>query len=264
MGRPLVFISYLRASGSGWAFALFERLRSEGLQPDEVFFDRKEGDIPSGNDFWIEINAALETCQVVLAIIDEHWEESVVRIPPPVVVEELGQGIAMNRVVIPLLVNDARFPRQLPKGLGALGRITALSMPPDYWSEAIGRLIKRLNLPHLRDAAQREIDFAGPKAVSVGKAAEDEGSRQRLLYEVANLSPADRARRLEELRFDESFIGGTLSPEEQAMIRLMEPEDQARYLLQKRMQEKAEKAALLSQLQSLRHQTAMSVINNIR
>ena len=61
-----------------------------------------------------------------------------------------------------------------------------------------------------------------------------------------------------------TVIGGALTNNELAMIQLMDPKDRARYLLQKRISEKAEMAVLLSQLQSLRHQTAMSVINNIR
>jgi hypothetical protein len=74
--------------------------------------------------------------------------------------------------------------------------------------------------------------------------------------------------------FDENFedpssmpgqvIGGTLTNDERSMIQLMDPKDRARYLLQKRIQEKAEMAVLLSRLQTIRHQTAMSVINNIR
>jgi hypothetical protein len=80
-------------------------------------------------------------------------------------------------------------------------------------------------------------------------------------------------RMVEQLgKFDSSFvspfigdvIGGTLTTEEQVMISLMEPKDRARYLLQKKMQEKAEMAALTSQLQGLRHSTAMAVIKNIR
>lgn len=59
-------------------------------------------------------------------------------------------------------------------------------------------------------------------------------------------------------------IGGTLTEDEQAMIALMSPEDRARYLLAKRIDDKAEMAVLLSQLQSERHETGMSVINNIR
>ena len=56
----------------------------------------------------------------------------------------------------------------------------------------------------------------------------------------------------------------TLTDDERQMIQLKDPKDRARYVLQKRIQEKAEMAVLLSQLQALRHQTAMSVINNIR
>ncbi|MEV4641128.1 hypothetical protein AB0J80_27680 [Actinoplanes sp. NPDC049548] len=59
-------------------------------------------------------------------------------------------------------------------------------------------------------------------------------------------------------------IGGTLSDDERAMIRLMDPKDRARYLLRKRIQEKAEMAVLLSELQSLRHRTALAVIADIR
>ncbi|MGQ0573775.1 MAG: hypothetical protein ACT4RN_06170 [Pseudonocardia sp.] len=59
-------------------------------------------------------------------------------------------------------------------------------------------------------------------------------------------------------------IAGVLTPQVQAMLALMEPKDRARYLLQKKQQQRAEVTALLSQLQGLRHSTAMSVIRNIR
>jgi len=59
-------------------------------------------------------------------------------------------------------------------------------------------------------------------------------------------------------------VGADLSPEETAMLGALDPEDRARYLLQKRMQEQAEVAALVSQIAELRHQTAMDVINAIR
>jgi hypothetical protein len=58
--------------------------------------------------------------------------------------------------------------------------------------------------------------------------------------------------------------GETLSSDEKAMLALMSPSDRARYVLQERIQERAEMAALLSQLQSLRHETAISAIDNIR
>jgi tetratricopeptide (TPR) repeat protein len=49
-----------------------------------------------------------------------------------------------------------------------------------------------------------------------------------------------------------------------ADLSLMSPKDRARYLLELRLNDKAEMDVLLRQLQSMRHQTAMSVINNIR
>jgi hypothetical protein len=55
-----------------------------------------------------------------------------------------------------------------------------------------------------------------------------------------------------------------LSPEEQQMVSLMDPDDRARYILQKRMSDRAQMAALLADIQAKRHEAAMSVINNIR
>ena len=60
------------------------------------------------------------------------------------------------------------------------------------------------------------------------------------------------------------IVGSELSPEEDALVALLDPDDRARFLLQKRIQQQAETASLLAQVQQLRHETAMSVINNIR
>ena len=58
-----------------------------------------------------------------------------------------------------------------------------------------------------------------------------------------------------------------LTPAEQVLLAQLQAEDPDaahRFLLQKNLQERAELAALLSQVQQLRHETAMSVINSIR
>lgn len=55
-----------------------------------------------------------------------------------------------------------------------------------------------------------------------------------------------------------------LTPEERALLAQLDSSDQKRFLLQQGIQEKAELAALLSDLARLRHETAMSIINNIR
>lgn len=55
-----------------------------------------------------------------------------------------------------------------------------------------------------------------------------------------------------------------LTPEERALLALMDPKDRARFLLQKRLAEQAETAAMLSDLEAIRHEAALSVIRNIR
>ena len=57
-------------------------------------------------------------------------------------------------------------------------------------------------------------------------------------------------------------IRGILTNAENTTINLMHPKDRARHLLQKRIEEKAEMAVLLSRLQALRHETAASVVND--
>ena len=59
-------------------------------------------------------------------------------------------------------------------------------------------------------------------------------------------------------------VGEELTPEEAALVGQLDPRDRARFLLQKRIQEQAEIASLLSQVHQLRHDTAISVVNGIR
>lgn len=58
--------------------------------------------------------------------------------------------------------------------------------------------------------------------------------------------------------------GTNMSNDERQMLAEMDPKDRNRYLLQKRMQEKAEIASLLSNLQKMRHDAAMAIISNMR
>ncbi|MBX7101594.1 MAG: hypothetical protein K1X89_28025 [Myxococcaceae bacterium] len=58
--------------------------------------------------------------------------------------------------------------------------------------------------------------------------------------------------------------GTNMSNDERAMLAEMDPKDRNRYILQKRMQEKAEIASLLSNLQKMRHDAAMAIISNMR
>jgi hypothetical protein len=86
---------------------------------------------------------------------------------------------------------------------------------------------------------------------------------------ISSIQGVIRARAEKELQLKRGFpyigdVRATLSPEERSMLGLMDPKDRAYYLLQKKMQERADMAELLSKLQALRHQTAMETIKNVR
>lgn len=164
--------------------------------------------------------------------------------------------------------------RQLPPRERQVLAIAGLRPNPDlpYVST-----VTRLNPAATMLYQQRGLDLLEPLL----PAATDQLTVRELISRAAPYDPASLS--IDDLNigasvrtggFDPDFadsetlpgqvIGGTLTDDERAMIQMMDPKDRARFLLQKRIQEKAEMAVLLSQLQSLRHQTAMSVINNIR
>ncbi|MEV6758471.1 hypothetical protein [Streptomyces sp. NPDC051214] len=61
-----------------------------------------------------------------------------------------------------------------------------------------------------------------------------------------------------------TVIGGTLPRWRKHLLRYMSPRRRARYLLRRRLKDEAATGILLEQLSALRHQTAMSIIDNIR
>jgi hypothetical protein len=157
-----------------------------------------------------------------------------------------------------------RVPATLLRARSAAGEWTAravrvlrVALPPVSIAPA-SRSAWQLLLPHVLVATQRLIDHDGDISpdwswliVQVGRY--ELAVQQGFVAEFATVSTRPG-----------EVIGGTLTAAERAMIQLMGPQDRARYLLQKRSDEKTEMAVLLSQLQGLRHQAAMSVINNIR
>ncbi len=147
--------------------------------------------------------------------------------PRPGLTERLGDSVAL--VLAPLLedrlaANDA---------VGALRRYSLITLAGAGWV-SVHRLVQAVTLDQM--SADLASEWKRAAAALIDAAIPDHSWP----------------------------LGGSLSDEEMAMLVPMDPKDRARYLLQKRIQDKAEMRALLWQLESLRRQTAMSVISNIR
>jgi hypothetical protein len=144
-----IYVSYRRTDAAAYAGRLFENL-SHHFGPGFVFMD-VEGGISRGEDFSQAINTALNTCDVALVIIGQHWATSAgpdgkLRLDDPDdwVRVEIAAVLRRNILVIPVLVDGARLPEpgNLPEELRPLCRHNACELSNPRWSFDVGELIK--------------------------------------------------------------------------------------------------------------------------
>ena len=145
-----VFISYRRQETAWPARQLYDVLVAE-LGADRVFKD--VDDIDPGDDFVEQLQSAVGSCEVLLALIGPQWltiknAKGERRIDDPEDFVRLEVQTALNRDdvrVIPILVDNAKMPtpQELPPGLAALARRQAIEINPVNFDTH--RLMKVLN-----------------------------------------------------------------------------------------------------------------------
>jgi len=142
-----VFVSYRRQDSSHVAGRLYDRLAIQ-FGPSRVFIDVDT--IEPGVDFAEAIARAVETCEVLLAIIGPGWltaaDESGRRRledPDDIVRIEIEAALAPNVRVIPILTENAVMPRRqdLPESLASLARRNALAVRHDTFRYDADRLV---------------------------------------------------------------------------------------------------------------------------
>jgi len=147
---PGIFISYRRADTEGQAGRLFEGLRRR-FGEDRVFMDVT--DIDAGKDFRLEIERAVGTSDVLLAVIGKEWLQSRkptgerrLDDPEDLVRLEIAAGLRRNIVVIPVLVEGTGMPgrRDLPDELQPLADRNAVEIRHSYWNDDEAALIRQL------------------------------------------------------------------------------------------------------------------------
>jgi len=146
----MVFISYRRADSSGTAGRVHDRLAQE-FSDSLVFMD--VDNIPLGLDFVKVLRDAVSKCDVLLAVIGQHWldaqnadggrrldsENDFVRIE---ITTALQRGIS----VIPILVDGAEIPKavELPEDLKGLATRNGLDVRHGSFHVDMDRLISGL------------------------------------------------------------------------------------------------------------------------
>lgn len=142
-----IFVSYRRQESSHVAGRLYDRL-TDHFGTSQVFIDVDT--IEPGVDFAEAIIRAVETCDVLLAIIGPSWltatdEQGRRRLEDPddIVRLEIEAALIRNVRVIPILVEDAVMPKRqdLPQSLASLARRNAFIVRHESFRYDAERLI---------------------------------------------------------------------------------------------------------------------------
>ena len=159
-----IFMSYRREDTDYPAAWLYGLLASQ-FSGDQVFKDVDS--IELGEDFVEVITTAVESCEVLLALIGHRWLTAADRDgrrrlddPNDFVRVEIEAALARNVRVIPVLVEGARMPGagELPASMAGLTRRQALELSPSRFDLDTQRLLRVLE----RTISRRRDDDAPP------------------------------------------------------------------------------------------------------
>lgn len=138
--RGRVFISYRRQDARGRAGRLADNLRIY-LGHEYIFLDTD--DILPGTDYLTGSLNAVAQSQIVLAIIGTEWltvrnQAGQIRLmdPADLLRRELKIALERNLTVIPILIDDAKMPRQsdIPSDIRAFTRKNAIEIRDTRWT----------------------------------------------------------------------------------------------------------------------------------
>lgn len=150
MADGAVFISYRRLDAPGYAGRLYDALAAR-LGDQRVFMD--VGAIEPGAVFGEQIDKAIGSCDVLLAVIGPQWTTVTdahgrrrLDDPGDFVALEVGTALRRDVKVIPVLVDGARMPipDELPPALATLGRRQAIELSAARWRYDVETLLAAL------------------------------------------------------------------------------------------------------------------------
>jgi len=154
-----IFINYRRDDSIGMAGRLHDRL-AQTFGRDKLFMDVDH--IPAGADFVAHLNNQVAECDVVLAIIGPNWLRAKDKAgqrrlhqPDDFVAIEIAAALARDTLVIPVLVDAARMPKEsdLPDTLKPLARRQAVEVRHAHFGHDAEALIARMRKALGQEAA---------------------------------------------------------------------------------------------------------------
>lgn len=148
--RLRIFLNYRREDTRGEAGRLYDDL-VEHFGEESVFRDIDA--LHGGQGFDVAIDAAVKSCDVVIALVGKQWLSASdasgrrrIHNPDDFVRLELKAALEGNVAIVPLLVEGAEMPRsdELPSELARFARTHALEISDARWHHDRDRLIRDL------------------------------------------------------------------------------------------------------------------------
>ncbi len=149
VSKGRIFVCYRHEDSSAYAGWLADALTRQ-FGKDRVFRDL---DSQRGVDFRLQVDEAIDSCAVLLAVIGPRWlrvqdESGRRRIdhPSDLVALEIATALKRDIRVIPVLVGGVRMPREtdLPEQLAELAYRTAIELSDTGWDRQISGLVDDL------------------------------------------------------------------------------------------------------------------------
>jgi len=141
-----IFISYRREDGAHVRLIHDRILADVPLSQSIVFWDLAA--LKLGGKYRSEIQHAIESCHVLIALIGRAWTAQIssLRMPHDFVRFELGLALKRGVPIIPVAFDGSPMPvkPELPPKLVGLCEFHGLVVPDDYFDEGIKRLLDRL------------------------------------------------------------------------------------------------------------------------
>jgi len=181
-----IFISYRRGETAAYAGWLEDTL-SQHFGQQKVF--RDVDSIEPGLNFAEVIERAVDSCEVLIAVIGENWLTVVdkndrprLQNPHDYVRIEIATALKRNIRVIPLLVQGATMPDadELPEDLAPLAQRNAVEARDITWKDDVRRVVATLeNVLDSKEEGGRWRAQVGPRLTRLTAAKSAAGPRAR-------------------------------------------------------------------------------------
>jgi hypothetical protein len=159
MSNFKIFISYRRKGGFDTAKLIYDRLRMDGYS---VSFDI---DTLENGNFDNELEKRIKKCKDFILVLSpgifDCFTEEGYNPKDDWVRMEIACALNMNKNIVPLILDDFKFPRRLPNDIKEITRKNSIELNPKYFEAAYEKMKETffISKPHWKTRHKRRVRY---------------------------------------------------------------------------------------------------------